>query len=65
MKVTTASDAWMSITERCCLKPVFWKRGQRRPTLFGESVDVPEDIVVDWSQRFLRLPVHPESHFSV
>ena len=43
----------------------FWKLGQRRPTLFGESVDVPEAIVVDWSLCFSRLPVHPESHFSV
>ena len=49
--VTTASDACMSIVERCFLNPVFWKRGQRRPTPFcvnGESADVPENIAVAW-----------------
>ena len=33
--------------------------------LNGESADVPEDIVVDWSLRFTRsatAPIHPESH---
>ena len=37
----------------------FWKRGQlligpRCSVLNGESVDVPEDIVVDWSLRYPR-----------
>ena len=31
-KVTTASDAWMPISERYFLNPGYWKRGQR--TLF-------------------------------
>ena len=53
--MTTASDAWMSILERCFLNPGFLKRDQRLrcPVLNGESSDVPEDIVVDWS---LRVP---------
>ena len=60
MQVTTASDVWMSISERYFLNPVFLKRGQRRPTLFcvkRRGCDVPEDIVVDWSLRYLQFSV--------
>ena len=32
----------------------------------GESADVPEDIVVDWSLRYSRsATATPESHFSM
>ena len=53
-----ASDAWMSICERCCLNPGFWKSAAnaslRRSVLNGESADVPENSVVGWSLRFPR-----------
>ena len=69
MNVTTASDVWISILERYFLNPVFWKRGQRRPTLFcvkRRGCDVPEDIVVDWSLRYLRsATATPRKQFSV
>ena len=68
--MTTASYASMSILERCFLNPGFWKRGQRIGlrcyVLNGESADVPEYIVVDWSLRYLRCAMAigtPESHF--
>ena len=48
-----ASDAWMSMLERCFLNPGFWKYGKRRPTLFGRCV----------TRSLQRLQVHPESHF--
>ena len=69
MKVTTASDVWMSILERYFLNPVFLKRGQRRPTLFcvkRRGCDVPEDIAVGWSLRYLRsATATPRKQFSV
>ena len=68
MKVTTASDAWMSIFERCFLNPGFWKRGQRRSVLNSESADMPENIVVTWSLRFPRYATAtgtPRKPFSV
>ena len=69
MKVTTARDVWMSILERYFLNPVFWKRGKRRPTLFcvkRRGCDVPEDIIVDWSLRYLRsAPATSRKQFSV
>ena len=69
MKVTTASDVWMSILERYFLNPVFWKRGHRRTTLFcvkRRGCDVPEDIVVDWSLRYRRSAMAtPRTQFSV
>ena len=71
MKVTTASDVWMSILERYFPNPVFWKRGQRSPTLFfvkRQECNVPEDIVglVDWSLRYPRSEMAaPRKQFSV
>ena len=52
-KETTASDAWMSMLERCFRNPGFWKCGQLRPTLFGRC----------FTRGLQRLQVHPESHF--
>ena len=75
--MTTASDVWMSIiillerrsTIFSVLNPVFWKRGQvglRCSVLNGESADVPEDIVVDWSLRYPRsATATPRKPFSV
>ena len=66
-KVTTASDTWMSILERCFLNPVFWKRakvGLRCFVLNDESADVPEDIAVDWSLPYPATDT-PRNPFSV
>ena len=55
MKVTTASDAWMSIFQRCFVNAFFENAanvGLCCSVLNGESAVVPEDIVVDWSLRF-------------
>ena len=55
--MTTASDAWMSIFERCFLNPVFLNAanvGIRRAALNDESADVPENIAVVWSLRVPR-----------
>ena len=70
--MTTASDAWMSILERCFLNPFFFLNaanvGLRRSVLNGESADVPENIVVAWSLRFPRYATAtdtPRKPFSV
>ena len=66
--MTTASDAWMSIFERCFLNPVFFGNAANiglRRSLNGERADMPENIVVAWSLRFPRYATAtgtPESH---
>ena len=71
-KVTTASDAWMSILERCFLNPGFWKRDQRRPTPFcvkrrecGRACKHCSGLVAAFP-RYATATGTPESHkFSV
>ena len=61
----------MLIFEQCFLNTGFRKRcqrGLRRSVLNGESADVPENIVVDWSLRFPRYETAtgaPRKPFSV
>ena len=73
-KVTTASDVWMSIiiiirTIFSVLNPVFLNAanvGIPCSVLNGESADVPEDIVVEWSLRYPRSATAiPRKPFSV
>ena len=60
--MTKASDAWMSVFERCFLNPGFCNCGQHRPNLFWKTLY--SGLFAAFSAVCLqRLPVHPESHF--
>ena len=71
-KITTASDVWMSIliiTIFSVLIHVFWKRGQRRPTLLCSMARVRMPLkTLQWIGRCVirgLQRLHPESLFSM